>query len=133
MWRSWDKPMTGTIFRLPDDMHLQRGITYTILPDGRSVRVPSMNKLQVHASAQSHDEDDDHDMMQALQDILMGKKPTKGRASFNRRGRAGGNRVNPGVRGRAPVRGDLLRSAYDDDADPFSQVHQPQGGDVHET
>ena len=62
--------MTGTIFRLPDDMHLQRGITYTILPDGRSVRVPSMNKLQVHASAQSHDEDDDHDMMQALQDIL---------------------------------------------------------------
>ena len=121
--------MTGTIFRLPDDMHLQRGITYTILPDGRSVRVPSMNKLQVHASAQSHEEDDDHDMMQALQDILMGKKPTKGRASFNNRGRAGGNRV---PHQRAPVRGDMLRAAYDDDADPFSQVHQPQGGDVHE-
>ena len=91
--------MTGTIFRLPDDLLLQRGLTYTIMPDGRSLRVPAMNRLDVRSEAQNHEEDGDHDMRQALQDILMGKKPVKGRAHYNRRG-VPVNRVNPrGPRG----------------------------------
>ena len=92
-WRSWDRPMVGTYYKLPDETSLQRGITYTILPDGRSLRVPSMSKLEVRAQSQSHNEDGDHDMMQALQDILMGKKPVAGRARMNQRGQAAGNRV----------------------------------------
>ena len=116
MWRSWDRPMTGTIFRLPDDMQLQRGITFTILPDGRSLRVPSMNRLQVRADSQSHEEDGDHDAIQALTDMLRGKKPVKGRARHNIRGQAHGNRVEGhrgGIRA-APVpfnMGDSLRPA----------------------
>ena len=87
-WRSWDRPMTGTIFRLPDDMRLQRGITYTIMPDGRSLRVPTMNRMQVRAESESHEQDQGKGMMQALQDILKGKKPVPGRVHHNRRGRA---------------------------------------------
>lgn len=88
--------MIGTIFRLPDEKTLQRGFTFTILPDGRSLRVPSMSKLEVRALSQSHEQDGDHDMMQALQDILQGKKPVDGRARMNRAGQAHGNRAGPG-------------------------------------
>ena len=115
--------MPGTIFNLPDDMHLQRGITYTILPDGRSARVPAMSRLQVRAESQSHREDGDEDAMQALKDILMGKKWTKGRARHDRSGRARGNKVDFGrsdksIRGNrarySPIEG--LRPAGDMDA-----------------
>ena len=58
--------MPGTIFRLPDQLSLQRGITYTIMPDGRSLRVPVRNKLQVRADSQSHEEDGDHDIVQFI-------------------------------------------------------------------
>ena len=92
--------MVGTIFRLPDEMQLQRGITFTILPDGRSLRVPAMSRLEVRAQAQSHEEDDDGKMVQALQDILAGKKPVAGRARINRRGRA--HRIGGG---RGPMQG----------------------------
>jgi len=107
-WRSWDRPRTGTIFRLPDDMHLQRGITFTILPDGRSLRVPSMSRMQVRAESQGHEENADHDVMQALTDILQGKKPVAGRARHNRRGQAVGNRreqdgIRAGREGLRPV------------------------------
>ena len=97
--------MPGTIFRLPDDSNLQRGITFTILPDGRSLRVPAMSRFTVRAESQKHEQDGDKNMMQALQDILHGKKPVKKRARFRRDGSVGvqsGNR--PGVRaGPAPV------------------------------
>ena len=79
--------MTGTIFRLPDDMRLQRGITFTIMPDGRSLRVPAMSRLQVRAESESHEQDQGNGMMKALQDILKGKKPVPGRVRHNRRGR----------------------------------------------
>jgi len=80
--------MTGTIFRLPDDLTLQRGITYTFLPDGRRMRVPAMNRLDVRAASQGHQENEDSDIIEALQQILTGKKPTAGKARFNRQGRA---------------------------------------------
>jgi len=87
-------------------MQLQRGITFTIMPDGQSVRVPAMSRLQVRAESQSHDEDGGHDMMQALADILKGKKPVPGRARNNRFGQAHGNRVE-GHRG--GIRGDPIQ------------------------
>ena len=79
--------MTGTIYRLPDDRQLQRGITYTILPDGRPLRVPAMSRLQVRAESESHDDQHGKGMLQALQDILKGRKPVAGRVGHNRRGR----------------------------------------------
>jgi len=87
--------MPGTIFRLPDITSLQRGITYTILPDGKSIRVPAMTRLTVRANAESHNKKEGDDIMQALQDLLAGKKPVEGRAHFNRRGQARGNQVMP--------------------------------------
>ena len=67
MWRYYDHPMRGTIFRLPDNLSLQRGITYTFRDDGRQMRVPSMNRLEVRAAAQGHQENEDGDIMKALQ------------------------------------------------------------------
>ncbi len=93
MWRSHDRPMPGTIFRLPDITSLQRGITYTILPDGKSIRVPAMSRLDVRANAESHQEKEGGDIMQALQDIIAGKKTVPGRAHFNRRGQARGRQL----------------------------------------
>ena len=101
-WRFFDHPMTGSIYRLPDDRMLQRGITYTILPDDRMMQVPSMNRMEVRAASQGHQENEDHDVMDALQQLLGGKKPVKGRARFNRRGQAHGARVQAhrgGIRG----------------------------------
>jgi len=66
--------MPGTIFRMIDDMSLQRGITYTILPDGRSLRVPAMARINVRAHADSHAEDDGQDMVRQLTRMLQGKK-----------------------------------------------------------
>jgi len=109
IWRSADQPMPGTIYRLPDDTTLQRGITYTFLPDGRSIRVPAMNRLDVRAAAQGHQEGEDGDIMQALQQILSGKR---GKASFDGQGRArrapADRRAAPGGR-RAPERGPAAR------------------------
>jgi hypothetical protein len=104
MWRSYDRPMPGTIFRLPDITSLQRGITYTILPDGRSIRVPAMTRLTVRANAESHRGKEGDDIMQAA-----GKKPVDGRARFNRRGQARGNQVQdrPDIR----AHGDGVRPA----------------------
>jgi hypothetical protein len=84
-------------------MQLQRGITFTIMPDGQNVRVPAMSRLEVRAESQSHEEAGGHDMVQALADILKGKKPVPGRARHNRIGVAHGNRVE---RHKGPVRGD---------------------------
>jgi len=102
IWRSADHPMPGTIYRLPDDMTLQRGITYTFLPDGRSIRVPAMNRLDVRAAAEGHRQVEDGDIMQALQQILSGKR---GKASFDEQGRA----RRPADRRVQPQRGPLAR------------------------
>jgi hypothetical protein len=74
MWRFYDRPMPGSIYRLPDDRTLQRGITYTFLPDGKRIRVPAMNRMQVHAESQGHQEGEDDDIMQKLTRLLSGKK-----------------------------------------------------------
>ena len=103
--------MVGTIFRLPDDRFLQRGVTFTIMPDGRSLRVPAMSRLSVRADSQSHEENGDHDIMEALQNILKGKKPVAGKARHNQLGQAFGNRMQARAHGEPPPRGEGLRAA----------------------
>ena len=89
--------MPGSIYRLPDDLTLQRGITYTFLPDGKRIRVPAMNRMQVRAESQGHQEGEDADVMQALTALLSGKK----KAPRQRRGAGPGGfaRQRPGIRG----------------------------------
>ena len=48
-----------------------------------------MSRMQVRAESQSHDQDQGKGMMEALQDILKGRKPVPGRPHHNRRGRVG--------------------------------------------
>ena len=84
-----------------------RGVTYTIMPDGKRTRVPTMSRQVVRAENQQHADTESGDMMQALQDILQGKKPVDDRARFNHMGRA---RRQPGrgahAREREPMRPD---------------------------
>jgi len=104
-WRSWDRPRPGSVYSTPDDLSLQRGYTFTFMPDGRMKKVPAMMRQDVRAQSESHAENEGHDIVQALQDLVAGRKPVPGRARFNRHGQAHGNRIveHPGVRGRGPV------------------------------
>ena len=111
-WRFADHPRPGSIYRLPDDMSLH-GITYTYLPDGRSMEVPSMNRMMVRASAEGHQEDENQDIMSALQQIISGKRPTAGKARFDHMGRAHvpeGRRAGAGGARAAPRRGPPARN-----------------------
>ena len=92
--------MPGTIFRLPDITSLVRGVTFTIMPDGKHMRVPTMNRVEVRAQNELHANNQSGDVMQALQDILKGKKPIGGRAQFDQNGRVRHRvgRVGPPVR-----------------------------------
>ena len=78
--------MPGWVFRMRDNLALQRGVTYTILPDGKRMRVPAMHRLDVRAASQVHSANEGIDIMQALQSILKGKKTLPGQPHFNRRG-----------------------------------------------
>ena len=102
--RFYDQPMPGTIYRMRDDPTIVRGITYTFLPDGKSIRVPAMNRLLVRAAAESHNNDESGEIMQALQNIIMGKKGKQ----FNKKGQAGAAPHGAPV---APVAGEGLRQA----------------------
>ena len=74
-WRSWDRPIVGTIFRLPDIPSLQRGVTFTILPDGSRMRVPVMNRMDVRAHSEKHANGEEDQIMKALHNLMHGKKP----------------------------------------------------------
>ena len=104
-WRYADRPRSGTIYDLPDDLTLQRGITYTFLPDGKAIRVPAMNRLNVRAAAQGHQEDEDADIVKALQQLLTGKRPTGDKPSFDKQGRV----RRPADRGRIDERGPMRK------------------------
>ena len=106
--RSFSYPMRGSIYRRLDDRSLVRGITYTYLPDGRTMRVPAMQRLSVRSHSESHANDEAADAIQALQDLLTGRKPIPGRARLNRRGVAHGGRINPDNR---DIRGPPARDA----------------------
>ena len=106
--------MPGTIFRLPDITSLVRGVTFTIMPDGKHMRVPTMNRVEVRAQNELHANNQSGDVMQALQDILKGKKPIGGRAQFDQNGRVRHRvgRVGPPVRPAAGMGRGGLRPAH---------------------
>ena len=64
------------------------------------MRVPTMNRLVVKAQNQQHADTESGDIMQALQDILKGKKPVDDRARFDHVGRVrrGGGRERAQMR-----------------------------------
>jgi hypothetical protein len=64
----------GAIWRLPDDRRLVRGYTYTILPDGRNVRVPTAQKQSVSAPSEAHDQKHGSEVMEMLQALMKGQK-----------------------------------------------------------
>ena len=124
-YRFHDNPMKGSTYGLHDDasrilsrsrpsrLYMQpvreqvRGVTFTIMPDGRNKRVPTMNRQMVRAQNQHHADNEGRDIVQALQNIMQGKKPVDGKARFDRMGRA---RSQPGrgahAREREPMRPD---------------------------
>ena len=71
--RYTDYPMPGSIFRLPDDMRLQRGPTLVRLPGGREVRVPATERRSVATPSQQHDMNSAQARMQMMMAILAGK------------------------------------------------------------
>ena len=76
-----------------------------------------MNRMMVRASAESHQEGENQDIMSALQKIIQGKRPTAGSSRFDHMGRAHvpmGRRIGNAMPRRGPparnqVNGDGLR------------------------
>ena len=100
MWRSWDRPIVGT--------SLVRGITFTILPDGQSMRVPAMNRAEVRAHSNKHAEGEQNEIMQALHDLMHGKNPQAGRGARDIHGVHKVSRVNQ--RGQGAVHAPNVRA-----------------------
>jgi len=73
-WRYFDYPIVGSIFRLPDIKSLVRGPTIVRLRTGREVRVPASNPKRVSAPAQQHDSVDANFHLQALTNMLHGRR-----------------------------------------------------------
>jgi len=73
-WRYFDYPIVGSIFRLPDIKSLVRGPTIVRLRTGREVRVPASNPKRVSAPAQQHDSVDANYHLQALTNMLHGRR-----------------------------------------------------------
>ena len=74
-WRYLCRPMKGTIFDLPDNKNLVRGITYTILPDGKHMRVPARHRRMIRAPNTTHARQENLDIMQAMSDMVKNIKP----------------------------------------------------------
>ena len=72
-YRYTDYPMPGSIYRLPDDMRLQRGPTLVRLPGGREVRVPANERRSVSTMTQQHDMNSAQSRMQMMMALLRGK------------------------------------------------------------
>ena len=64
----------GSILTLPDDLRLVRGHTYTILPNGRMVKVPPALKQKVSAPAEVHDQEEGSEIMDVLRSLMEGRK-----------------------------------------------------------
>ena len=65
--------MPGSIYRLPDDMRLQRGPTLVRLPGGREVRVPANERRDIATASQQHDMNSAQSRMQMMMALLSGK------------------------------------------------------------
>ena len=72
-YRYTDYPRPGSIYRLPDDMRLQRGPTLVRLPGGREVRVPATERRSLATASQGHDMNTAQSKMAMMMAILSGK------------------------------------------------------------
>ena len=72
-FRYTDYPRPGSIYRLPDDMRLQRGPTLVRLPGGREVRVPATERRSLATASQGHDMNTAQSKMAMMMAILSGK------------------------------------------------------------
>ena len=73
--RYTDYPMPGSIYRLPDDMRLQRGPTLVRLPGGREVRVPANERRNIATASQQHDTNSAQARMQMMMALLNSVSP----------------------------------------------------------
>ena len=73
-WRFHDHPLRGHWRHLPDDTSLVRGATIVIMPDGRRMRVPAMQRRFVKAPGDSHDVSEADKILKSLQAMVQGKK-----------------------------------------------------------
>ena len=104
-WRFLDRPRPGSVYRLPDNTALQRGITFTVIPDGRRMQVPPMFRNEVQALAEKHQASENADIVQALQNIIQGRKPQPNEARLGADGRVHRGRRVPAPPHRIPVAG----------------------------
>lgn len=84
------------------------------------MEVPATRKAHVVAPGDAHEHDRSKGILSALHGMLQGRK--QGAGSRNRR-----------HAGRGPLGPVMPVVAPDDDGDPYAQLDQPMGGDVHET
>lgn len=73
-WRYCDHPRPGQIQRLLDIPQLVRGPTLVLLPSGKEIRVPRMERNVVASKAETHDYADGSAKLQGLLKMLSGKK-----------------------------------------------------------
>jgi hypothetical protein len=131
-WRFFDKLRLGSVtnrtgWGLPDP-GFERGPTFVILPvSQRFMEVPATRAAWSVSPGDDHDRDQSKDLVNSLQYLLQGKKFSAGIGPGERRRRVPAGRLG----GQGPVRGGEPRS-YDADGDPYSQLGQPQFGDVDE-
>ena len=85
-WRFSDHPMPGWIYRLPDIPELVRGVTFTII-DGNATEVPSMQRNMVRASSEGHADKEHDEIVEALQNLIGGRRAQPGDAERDGAGR----------------------------------------------
>ena len=69
-WRYFNYPRPGSIYTLPDIVHLVRGPTVVLMPSGKEIRVPAQVKHLVASPAEVHDMKGSQDKMQQLLKLL---------------------------------------------------------------
>ena len=73
-WRYCDHPRPGSIYTLPDVPELVRGPTLVLLPSGKEIRVPRMERNVVASKAETHDYKDGASKLQDLLKMLSAKQ-----------------------------------------------------------
>jgi len=63
---------------MPDDLRLVRGHTIVKLHSGRDVKIPANLKQMVRAPSQTHDEDENGQILKQLYGLLSGRREPEG-------------------------------------------------------
>ena len=81
-YRYCDHPRPGSIYRLPDIPQLVRGPTLVMLPSGKEIKVPRMERRGVSAPADVHSASEGTNKLQELLKHVMGKQGSSAPAGF---------------------------------------------------